>query len=165
MLFLFNYLLFCVHTGKNIFDIFPSIPELDQKYEVTVYLPALDGKSILTEKRSIPQLKNEERLAGYLFNVVLKGSRFENTAVAIPVDLFVKKIWITKDAAPAESGVEKTCIFDVEPALIRESAVIIPGSEELFRDALQKTITGNINSIKHVKVIENGIPERKLWEM
>ncbi|MCP4135606.1 MAG: hypothetical protein GY754_31850 [bacterium] len=154
-LFLLNYLMFCLHTNQNIFNIFPSIPMLDDKKIVTIYLPYLDGKTILKEEREVPQFENEKNLVKYLFQSVVKGRKNENTANAVPVNLFVRKIWIH----------ETSCIIDVAPSMLESNSIIIEGSESTFREAVEKTIVENIPSIKKVLLLGRGIPGNKLWEI
>jgi len=161
-IFLLDYLMLCYHIDKNIFDIFPSIPQLDIRKEITVYLPSLDGKTLMPEKRLIPGFESDKRFAEYLCTTVKKGSRYENTALVVPVDIFVTEIWLYH-----ESPDEVHCVFDIEPATLTtgKSIKIIPGSEALFREALEKTVTENIPAIKKVTVLEKGIPAKRLWEL
>jgi hypothetical protein len=155
-LFILNYLMFCYHTGKNIFDIFPSIPVLDDKQQITVYLPSLDGKSIISEKRDVPKFKDDFRYVKYLFGLVARGSVQENTSQAVPVSLFVKKVWIEG---------KKRCILDLDVDPLRTGRSFAEGSEELFKKSLQKTLTENIPGMNSVEVLVHGIPGRKLWEI
>ncbi len=155
-LFILNYLMFCYHTGKNIFDIFPSIPVLDEKRQITVYLPSPDGKSIISEKRDVPEFENGLRYVKYLFGLVVKGSIQENTSQAVPVSLFVKKVWIDGN---------KRCILDLDAGPLRAGRSFAEGSEEVFKKALQKTLTENIPRMDRVEILVHGVPGRKLWEM
>jgi hypothetical protein len=160
-IFLFDYLMYCLHTDKNIVDIFPEIPSLDHYRSVSVYIPSLDGISLIQEKRSIPMHDSDEKKAKALFEFVVRGSSFENTSMAVPVDLFVRKIWIYK----LRDGKGKVCVFDFEPAELRSNATVIQNSENLFKLALEKTITKNIPSVKSVIILEKGIPGTSLWEL
>jgi hypothetical protein len=160
-LFLFDYLMYCLHTDKNIVDIFPEIPFLDHDRQVSVYVPSLDGISLISEKRSIPVYDSDEKTAKALFEFVVKGSLFENTSMAVPVDLFVRKIWIYKRG----NGNGKVCVFDFEPAELRANITVIKNSENLFKLALEKTITKNIPSVKTVLMLEKGVPGTALWEL
>ena len=160
-MFLFDYLMYCLHTDKNIVDIFPEIPALDHARQVSVYVPSLDGISLIQEKRSIPVYDSDEKTAKALFEFVVKGSLFENTAMAVPVDLFVRKTWIYKRG----NGNGKVCVFDFEPAELRKNATVITNSENLFKLALEKTITKNIPSVKAVLLLEKGVPGTSLWEL
>ncbi len=155
-LFLLNYLMFCYHTGKNVFDIFPSIPVLDEMQQIRVYLPSLDGKSIISEKRDVPRFNDNLRYVKYLFNLVVRGSIQENTSQAVPVSLFVKNVWIVD---------RKRCILDLDADPLRGGNSFARGSEELFKKALNKTLTENIPGMNSMEILINGVPERILWEI
>lgn len=160
-IFLLDYLMYCLHTDKNIADIFPEIPSLDHQKQVTIYIPGLDGETVTHERRSIPEYDNDERTAQILFEMVAQGSRYDNTSRAVPVDLFVRKVWIYGKGGKAA----KVCVFDVEPAELRPDMGPIKNSERLFKSALEKTIKQNIPSIKTVMVLEKGVPGVPLWEL
>ncbi len=160
-IFFADYLMYCLHTNKNIVDIFPEIPSLAQEKKVSVYLPALDGATIIHETRAIPVYDSEEKTAKLLFEIVVKGSIFDNTAMAVPAGLFVRKVWIQGRGA----GNTKMCVIDLEPTELRSGAVVMKNSEHLFRQALEKTITENIPSVKSVLVLEKGVPGAPLWEL
>lgn len=157
-LVLVNYLLFCLHSEKNVFNIFPSFPVLDSKKEVTVYFSDLKALKMLKEKRMIPSFNSNELYAKYLFNLVVKGSHFENTSMLVPIKLFVRKVWIDTKST-------NTCIFDVEPIILPDKFTFIKGSEKIFKNALQKTISENISGIQKIIILEKGIPHRGLWEL
>ena len=162
-IFLLDYFMFCYHTDKNIFDIFPSIPLLSEKKSINIYLPATDGKTLLNEKRLIPDFDSEKRLAAYLFKLVIKGSERENTRIAVPVDLFIRKIWVYKnDKSPSSS---KSCIIDVEPTELTDNSKRIKGSEQNFKNAVRKTIMKNLSGISDVTILVRGIPGKILWEI
>lgn len=154
-LFVFDYLVFCYHTEKNPFDIFPSMPVLDDKKLINVYLPDLDGKSILKESRRVSIVDNGEGFIRLLFKMVVKGSYFENTSAVVPVDIAIRRIWIYNG----------TCIIDLMLATLDDNVDSIPGSEKTFREALEKTIVENIPSVKRVVILERGIPGKNVWEM
>ncbi len=164
LLFIFDYCMFCLHIEKNIFDIFPSIPLLDDRTTVTLFLPSLDGVTLLKEKRDIPVYESDERKVKYLFNAVVAGSVYENTSFTVPVILRLRKIWIfgeTKGASPGGSE----CVIDIDSDMVLNKDILIKGSEPLFRKALEKTITSIVPSIKRVIVIEKGVPDKALWEL
>lgn len=154
IIFIFDYLVFCYHTEKSPFDIFPAIPVLDDSREVTVYVPALDGKSILKETRRV-SVFNREGFVRVLFQMVVKGSYYENTSAMVPVKINIRKIWFHDDA----------CIIDMMLVSLDSTAEIIPGSEKVFRESLGKTITENIPSTKRVILLEQGIPFKNIWEI
>ena len=159
-LFLLDYLMYCLHAGKNILDIFPSPPSLDSVKNATLYLPSLDGKSIFAEKRRIPAYDSDEKSARELFDLVARGSLYENTAQVVPVELFVNRVWIYGK----NRGKGRICVFDIDPVKFRGNVEIIKNSEDLFGRALEKTIIANIPSIKKVLILEKGIPGTRLWE-
>ncbi len=159
-IFLLDYLMYCLHTDKNIVDLFPEIPSLAHEKKVSVYLPSLDGATMIHEKRAIPVYDSDEKTAKLLFEIVVKGSIFDNTAMAVPANMFVRKVWIQGRGAG-----KKICVIDVDPAELRSSVVVIKNSESLFKRAVEKTITENIPSVKSVLVLEKGIPGTALWEL
>lgn len=160
-IFIADYLMYCLHTNKNIVDIFPELPSLAQEKKVPVYLPALDGTTIMRETRAIPVYDSEEKTAKLLFELVVKGSMYDNTAMAVPSGLFVKKVWIHGRGADRS----RVCVIDLEPAELRSGATVIKNSEQLFRRAVEKTITENIPSVKSIMVLEKGVPGTALWEL
>lgn len=159
-LFILDYCMFCFHTDKNVFDIFPTFPKLDDRREVTLYLPSPDGKTIFPEKRNIPEFDTDEKLARYLFNAVARGSANENTAMVVPVEFFVRTVWMY-----GAGEAKKTCVIDVEPTVLDARAPQIAGSEDLFRQALEKTILKNMSRVGTVMLLEKGIPGARLWEL
>ena len=112
------------------------------------------GKSILKETRRV-SVYNREGFVRVLFQMVVKGSYYENTSAIVPVKLTIRKIWFYEDV----------CIIDVMPVSLSDTAKVIPGSERVFRESLGKTITENISSVKGVIVLERGIPLKNIWEM
>lgn len=157
LLFFMDYLMFCYHIEKNILDIFPSIPLLEQKRSVTLHLPSVEKTELFKEEREIPVFDSDEKNVSFLFRLVTKGSIYENTSLSVPVNLRIRKIWIVEE--------EKRCIIDVDADTVPKGILVIKGSEALFRSAVEKTITQNVPSIKSVILLEKGVPERTLWEM
>jgi hypothetical protein len=160
LLFMLDYLMYCLHTRTGVFDIFPAIPSLDQRRDVTVFLPALDGSTIFREKRSIPEYESDEKTARELFYIVARGSQYENTAPAVPADLFVKKIWLYGTG----KGKKKVCVFDLDPVELSQKVTILSNSEKQFLEALDETIRTNSPSVKGIMVLGNGVPGASLWE-
>ena len=149
-----DYLLICYHVDRNPLDIFPGIPKLESREEVTVYVSDLDGKSLIKETRLTDTDDTKENFALELVNFVVKGSNFENTKVAIPIQGNVRKIWFFGNK----------CVVDFRFEILPDEIEVIPGSEETFRKALEATIKANIKGVDEVIVSENGIPLKKIWE-
>ena len=164
LLLVTDYLMFCLHIEKNIFDIFPSIPLLDEKRTVTVYLPTIEGNSFLEEKIDIPIFDTSEEIAKYLFDKVKSGSQKENTRMIVPNQINVREIWMAKNELSTGSNTY-TCIIDVDSNILLEKSIVIKGSEENFRKALSKTIISVIPTVKSVVLLEKGIPDKQLWEL
>ncbi|HNR87853.1 MAG TPA: GerMN domain-containing protein [Spirochaetota bacterium] len=152
---LFDYLAISYLTDRNPLAIYPSLPVLDSRATVTVYLPNPDGKTLIKETRRVEPLDDREEFARTLVKLVARGSDFENTSFTVPVDVIVRKVWIH----------EERCAVDIALAQVKESMKVLPGSEVMFRQAVAKTITENIPSVKIVHVLEKGIPNRNIWEM
>lgn len=155
VLLLLNYLSFCYHTDKNPFDIFPRFPILEKKMSINIFIPDIDGKSILKEKRNIPVIQDREGYIRLLFKHVVKGSYFENTSLTVPIDAFIRKVWIY----------DQSCVIDLGLVIVDEDIQVIPGSEDTFRESIEKTITENIPSIRRVILLESGIPGRRIWDI
>ncbi len=154
ILFILNYIIFCFHTDKNPFDVFPSLPIKDKRVEINIYLPDIDGKSIIKETQKIIKMENQDILVRLLFNKVIAGSEYENTSVIVPVDSYIRKIWVNNG----------TCIIDVGFSQLKKNSGVINGSEVTFKKALSKTIIENVPSIKKVILLDKGIPYRKIWD-
>ena len=154
LLILLDYLLFCFISNRNPLMVLPSIPIIENKKTVNVYVPDTDGKNIIKELRSISIPENTEGYARLLIEKVIKGSNIENTSIAVPVELFIRKIWFNNE----------TCIIDFIPSIQDKETNIIQGSEKVFVESIEKTITGNIPSVKKIAILDNGIPGRNLWE-
>ena len=159
-LFVFDYVMVSYHIDKNIFNIFPSIPALDFKKTINIYIPSEGCKEIIAEKRKVYSGITEENLIHRLFDLVAEGSYYENTSENVPARFLIKKIWITD-----EDGDGKTCVIDLNPVILDKNINVIKGSEQMFRESLQKTIAENIPGIKKVMLLEKGVPFRKLWDI
>jgi len=160
-LFVLDYLMYCFHTDKNIVDIFPEIVPLEQMKTVSVYLPDTDGETMIAERRSIPRYDSDDKTARALFEVVVKGSIFDNTSMAVPAGLFLRKVWLLGNP----EGKNRTCIFDLEPVEVGTRMSVVKNSEALFRRALEKTVIENIPSVGTVMLLEKGVPGTPLWEL
>jgi hypothetical protein len=148
-----DYFMICGLAGKNPASIFPSLPVLDFRDSVTVYLPSAEG-SLLKEKRLIDTPSDNEEFIRRLARFVIEGSAYENTRVMTPIQGDVRKVWIYNDE----------CYIDIRLETLESDAPIVAGSEKIFREALTKTVTDNVKNIKKVLVLENGIPNKNLWE-
>jgi len=160
-LFILDYMMFSYHIDKNIFNIFPSIPVLENRKKINIYIPSEGCKEIITEKREVYSALEDESLVRRLFTLVADGSYFENTSENVPAKFIIKKIWIVD----GENGDGKVCIIDLSPAVLDKDIVVVKGSEKMFKESLEKTITENIPGIKKVILLEKGVPFRRLWEI
>jgi len=160
-LFILDYIMFSYHIDKNIFNIFPSIPVLESKKTVNIYIPSEGCKTIIAEKRKIYSGLESENLVRRLFDLVADGSYFENTAENVPVKFLIKNIWLVDN----ESGEGRVCVIDLSPAILEKDTIGVKGSEDMFKESLEKTITENVPGIKKVILLEKGVPFRKLWEI
>jgi hypothetical protein len=153
LVFIGDYLMICYHTGRNPAGIFPSIPVLDFRKKITVYIPSPDG-AILKETRLIQKSDDTEEYIKRLTRFVIDGSSFENTRPVTPIQGSVRKVWIH----------DQTCAIDIRLEQLEDDAPVMAGSENLFREALSKTIIENVGGVKSVIVLENGIPNKNIWE-
>jgi hypothetical protein len=153
-LILIDYLLFCFISSKNPINIFPVFPLIEEEKSINIYIPDIDGNTIIKETRKIAASDDNEAYVRTLIDKVIKGSNVENTSIAIPVDIFIRKIWFFQD----------TCIIDTVPSLPSDITKLTPGSENAFKTALERTITENIPAIKKIYLLERGIPGRNTWE-
>jgi hypothetical protein len=160
LLFL-DYVMFSYHVESSIFDIFPSIPVIEDKVSINIYMPSEGASEIISESREIYNNLEEEVLVKKLFSLVAAGSFYENTALNVPIKYTIKKIWITN----LDSGEGKLCAIDLMPEILDKDISVVKNSEALFRESLEKTILENVPEIKKVMVLEKGVPYRKLWEI
>lgn len=154
-MFFFDYLLFCWHSDKNVFNIIPPIPVLSSQEEITVYLPEPAG-GIIEEKRLAYKYENKENFVGFLFNTVVKGSLYQNTALAVPVKLTVRRVWLPEE----EPGL---CAIDCELTELNAALPPEAGTQENFVKALEQTVTANLPEIKQVMLLAGGVPNGRLW--
>lgn len=160
-IFLLDYIMFSYHIDKNIFNIFPSIPVLENKKKVNIYVPSEGCKEILAEKREIYSSLEDESLVMRLFNLVADGSYYENTSENVPARFLIKKIWFVNN----ENGDGRVCVIDLSPVMLDKEITVVKGSEQMFRQSLEKTVIENVPGIKKVILLEKGVPFRKLWEI
>ena len=154
LIVLLDYLFVCYHVGRNPLDLVPSVPHIDLRDEITVYVAGIDGKTILKEKRYVDKGESDVKFVSRLVSLVFAGSNQDNTRLAVPVSGKIRNIWIF----------ENKCIVDVRSSVIGDDIAILPESEATFKKAVRQTITENVPSIKEVIIAENGIPEKRLWE-
>lgn len=159
--FVIDYAMFSYHIDKSIFDIFPSIPVIESEDEINIFIPSEGCREIISEKREINRDIDSDILVKKLVALVAEGSYFENTSSNVPAKLLVKNVWITPD----ENGGGNVCLIDISPVILEREIAIIPGSEQMFRDSLEKTVKENIPGITRVILLEKGVPFRKIWEI
>jgi hypothetical protein len=150
-----DYLLYCYHVEQNPLVIFPPFPILDQRDEVEIVIPDIDGKSLLNETRLMQRSETTEGFITQLVYEVAAGSKFENTRLTVPIQCIVRTVWI----------LDSVCYIDLRMEYLEDDVPIIPGSEENFRNAISQTVSKNIDGIESVTIIENGIYNRSLWEI
>ena len=156
-----TYLMICLLIDKNILDIFPPLPVIETNRKITIYIPSDGAGEIIAEKRTVYSGLDDEKLVHRLFYLVATGSAFENTMSNVPADFLIKKIWIV----PAEDGQGKVCLIDLMPVQLEKEIAVVKGSEQMFRDALERTITENIPDIKKVILLEKGVLGKSLWDI
>lgn len=149
-----DYVMICFLVDKNPMNIFPSIPVLDFRSEITVWLPSPDSAEPLIEKRRIEKSDDTAEYIKRLTRLVVEGAHSENTRALTPIEGNVRTVWI-------HDGV---CAVDMRLEAIDTDAPLVAGSEAKFRDALSRTIMKNIKGISKVIVLENGIPDKNIWE-
>ena len=149
-----DYLMICFLVDRNPINIFPSIPVLDMRSEISVWLPSPDSAEPLCEKRRIQKSDNTAEYIKRLTRLVIEGSHFENTRALTPIEGNVRTVWIF----------DGTCAVDMRLDPIDTDAPFVAGSEAKFRDALTRTIMHNVKGITKVIVLENGIPGKDIWE-
>jgi hypothetical protein len=152
-LLLFDYLLFCYISARNPFNIFPTIPLIQDTKSVNIYLPDIDGETILKETREISIPDDKKGYAKQLITMVVNGSNIDNTSEVIPVSIFIRYIWFYQNV----------CIIDLVPSITENTKKILPNSFTTFKECITKTITENIPSVKNVRLLNRGIPERSMW--
>lgn len=154
LIFFFDYVFFCALADKNFLDVFPVIPVHDNRKEVTVFVPDVDAKTIMPEKRVLDIPKDKALFVKELTAEVIKGSRFENTSVIAPINRLIRKVWFYND----------TCVIDMSLTMLDDKSLIIPGSESSFRQALEQTVVANVPSVKKVEILAQGLPARNIYE-
>lgn len=158
-IFLLDYIFISLHIDKNIFDIFPSLPAVESKDKVKIFIPSEGCKEIISEYRTIDKDVDEDIFVAKLLSLVAEGSWFENTSSNVPVKLLVKKVWFSNTS----NG--RVCAIDLMPVVIEKDITIVPNSENMFKEALEKTIKENIPNIHSVILLEAGVPGKRIWEM
>ncbi|MCL2026795.1 MAG: hypothetical protein FWG92_08330, partial [Leptospirales bacterium] len=124
-IFFLDYIMFCYHAGRNVFAIFPTIPPISSQREITLHLPSLDGKTIIDEKRRAASFGSDERFVQFLANSVAKGSMFQNTAMAVPAEINIRKVWILEKSENPDG--KNICAIDCEPFMLDEGVKPLPG--------------------------------------
>ncbi|MCX7678765.1 MAG: hypothetical protein N2316_06055 [Spirochaetes bacterium] len=147
LILLIDYGMFCYLTDKNVFNIFPTIPCLDSRRDIYIYLPDREAKSILKEKRKVLISQEKEVLATMLYHEVVRGSIFDNTAAVVPIKTFVRRAWVYGD----------TCVIDIDFEIAKTNISPLEGSFEAFSVALEKTLRENIPGVQKAYLLINGI--------
>ncbi len=148
-----DYVAISILTDKNIFDIYPSLPALDTRETIDIFVADLDAKSILKETREVLLPRDNESKVRRLIKLVAEGSEFENTRAIAPIDIVVRHVWFY----------DTTCIIDCELGTIEGQVPYIPDSFKAFNTALEQTINRNIPGITRVVLLEHGIYGKNLW--
>jgi hypothetical protein len=148
-----DYVAISILTDKNIFDIYPSLPALDTRETIDIFVADLDAKSILKETREVSLPADNESRVRRLVKLVAEGSEFENTRAIAPIDIIVRHVWFY----------DTTCIIDCELGTIEGQVPYIPDSFKAFNKALEQTINRNIPGITKVVLLEHGIYGKNLW--
>jgi hypothetical protein len=148
-----DYAAISVLTDKNIFDIYPSLPALDTRDTIDIFVADLDAKSILKETREVSLSGDNVSRVRRLVKLVAEGSEFENTRAIAPVDIIVRHVWFY----------DTTCIIDCELGTIEGQVPYIPDSFRAFNKALEQTISRNIPGITKVVLLEHGTYGKNLW--
>lgn len=149
-----DYVMICFLVDRNPLNIFPSIPVLDLRSEITIWLPSPDSAEPLCEKRRLQKSDNTVEYIKRLTRLVIEGAYSENTRALTPIEGNVRTVWI-------RDGI---CAVDMRLEEIDTDAPFVAGSEAKFRDALSRTIMHNVKGITKVIVLENGIPGKDIWE-
>ncbi len=149
-----DYLMFCLHTGRNPLAVFPPFPVRDSRENITLFLPNPDGTNMLEEKRRISLSGNTEHDVHSILMLISRGSRYENTMPTVPVKLLPRQIWVR----------DGECVIDLSHMFVSDDKAVISGSEKMFREALTKSITENFPGIKTVTIINNGVYGLSLWK-
>lgn len=157
----FAYLMLCVLIEKNIFDIFPPVPAIKENRKINIYIPSEGCTGIIQEQRRVFSDLEDDKLVHRIFYLVAAGSQYENTMSNVPASFIIKKIWIVD----SEEGDGKVCLIDLMPILLEKDITVVKGSEQMFREALEKTIVENVTGIKKVILLEKGVPGKRLWEI
>ncbi len=148
-----DYVAISILTDKNIFDIYPSVPALDTRDTIDIYVADLDAKSILKETRKVSLPADNEGKVRRFVKLVAEGSEFENTRAIVPVDIVVRYVWFY----------DNVCVIDCELGVIEGQVPYIPDSFNAFNKALEQTISRNMPSITKVVLLEHGVYGKNLW--
>jgi hypothetical protein len=153
-----NYILFAILTDSNAFAIFPNFPVRDTRAKVSIYVPVYGSEKLSKETGFIDEYESLERRAAVIAAKVLKGSKYENTAPFVPVDIFLKKVWFTGEG-------KEICVLDFQTSPLQKVRSIIPGSEKKVTEGISKSIREAMPHVKEVVILNHGIPGRPLWEL
>jgi hypothetical protein len=148
-----DYCAISVLDDKNLFDIYPSLPALDTRKTIDIFVADIDAKSILKEERRVLLPHDDAGKVHMLLQLVAEGSEFENTRAIAPVDIILRHVWFY----------DTTCIIDCELSTIEGNVPAIADSFKAFTKALEQTICHNVKGVTRVEVLEHGIYGKNLW--
>lgn len=148
-----DYIAIAKMTDNNIFDIYPAIPVLDTRESIDIFVADLDAKSILKEQRDVQLPDDNENIVRKLVKLVAEGSEFENTRAIVPIDIIIRHVWFY----------DNVCIIDFELGTIEGHVPYIEDSFKAFNNALEQTISRNIEGITRVVLLEHGIYGKNMW--
>ncbi|MDA3899485.1 MAG: GerMN domain-containing protein [Spirochaetes bacterium] len=153
LMLILNYSLYCLHVDKNIFDIFPAFPVLDKRVEISIYLPNVDGETLLSETRLVDSSFTPEKTIAFLVSETVTGSQYENTRIVVPIECKVRMVWIY----------DSICYIDTRLETLKPETPVLPGSEQNFKNAVEKSVKENFPNITKVEFLQNGLYNRNLW--
>lgn len=157
----FAYIMLCILTEKNVLNIFPPVPVIKENRIINVYMPSEKCTEIIREQRRVFSDLEDEKLVHRIFYLVAAGSQYENTMSNVPARFIIKMIWIIDN----EDCDGKTCLIDLMPVMIEKETAVVKGSEQMFREALEKTVVENVPGVKKVILLEKGVPGKRLWDI
>lgn len=155
-LILFSYISVCVHLERNPMNIFRPLPVLDERKELTIFIPDTDPEKMIEVKRKITVSEDKKIFISNIIKAITRGLYYENTRSSVPTEGMVRSVWFEDEG--------RVCLVDFRMTILEPDFVPIKGSEENFKKALEKSIKQNISGVEKVVYAENGIYDAQLWE-